>query len=258
MEPKDGLGLQRAGTYFPDSRHVVGWGSYKRARIRWMVGAAMMALCWLAGAPGNAQQTEIRRYDAYAGFTDIDAPDLGLNQQGFHGQVGMNVRPWYSVGFDYSVVSGSELLTTALLPAALQAQVNAAQQQFIALGLLPPNYILQVPTDAFTQTFAFGPQLVLFARPSLGALRERATPHPADPFQKLVVQELAPAGYKLDWTGFYGIGGGADVRVNKWLGVRGQFDAVYNHPFNDILANGRWTYRYSIGPSFHFGRNIAH
>ena len=249
-----------------NSWRVIGWGSYRIGPVVWMVAAFIMALCWLAGARGNAQQTEIRRYDAYAGFADIDAPDLGLNQQGFHGQVGRNMRRWYSVGFDYSIVSGSEVLTTTLLPAALQAQVNAAQQQFIALGLLPPNYVLRVPTDAFTQTFAFGPQLVfrhfskvtLFARPSLGALRERATPHPADPFQTLVVKELAPAGYKLDWTGFYGVGGGADVRVNNWLGIRGQFDGVYNHPFNDILANGRWTFRYSVGPSFHFGKDIAH
>ena len=26
---------------------------------------------------------------------------------------------------------------------------------------------------------------------------------------------------------------------------------------NDILANGRWTYRVAIGPSFHFGRNVS-
>lgn len=245
---------------------VIGWGSHKRGRVTWIAGPVMIALSWLAGVPGNAQQTEIRRYDAYAGFADIDAPDLGLNQQGFHGQVGRNMRRWYSVGFDYSVVSGSDFLTTELLPAPLQAQVNVAQQQFIALGLLPANYVLAIPNDAFTQTFAFGPQLVfrrfskvtLFARPSLGALRERATPHPTDQFQTLVVHELAPAGSKLDWTGFYGVGGGADVRVNKWLGIRGQFDGVYNHPFNDILANGRWTFRYSVGPSFHFGKDIAH
>jgi hypothetical protein len=224
----------------------------------------LMALCGLTTARVDAQQTEIRRYDAYAGFTDIDAPDLGLNQKGFHAQAGVNMRRWYSVGFDYSVVSGSELLTTSLLPTALQTQVNAAQAQYIALGLLPPNYRLMVPTDVFTQTFALGPQLVyrhfskvtLFARPALGALRERAIPHPADAFQTAVVKGLAPAGVKRDWTGFYGLGGGADVRVNRWLGVRGQMDAVRNHPFNDILANGRWTFRYSVGPSFHFGRTL--
>jgi hypothetical protein len=71
------------------------------------------------------------------------------------------------------------------------------------------------------------------------------------------VQQLAPAGYKTDWTGFYGVGGGVDLKVNHWLGVRGQMDAVYNHPFNDILADGRWTFRYSVGPSIHFGRDIS-
>ena len=231
----------------------------------WVVAVVMMGLCWPGGTVGRAQQTYVGRYDGFAGFTDIYAPELGLNQVGFHAQAGMNVRTWLSVGGDYSVVSGSEVLTTALLPTALQAQINAAQAAYIAMGLLPAGYKLAIPTDASTQTFAFGPQAVyrhfskvsLFVRPSLGALRERAVPHPADPFQTVIVKELAPAGFKLDWTGFYGVGGGADVRVNHWLGIRAQMDAVWNHPFNDILANGRWTFRYSVGPSFHFGRNIA-
>lgn len=236
-----------------------------RASVVAIAAAMVVGFYGLATVQASAQQTDIKRYDAYAGFTDIDAPDLGLNQKGFHAQAGMNVRRWYSVGFDYSVVSGSEELTTGLLPAALQAQVNGAQAQYIALGLLPANYRLMVPTDVFTQTFALGPQLVfrhfskvtLFVRPSLGALRERAVPHPADAFQTVIVAKLAPAGVKRDWTGFYGFGGGADVRVNGWLGVRGQMDAVRNHPFDDILANGRWTFRYSAGPSFHFGRAIG-
>jgi hypothetical protein len=213
-----------------------------------------------------AQQDYVSRYDAYAGFADIDSPALGLNEHnGFHAQAGMNMRRWLSMGGDYSVASGHEILTTNLLPAALQAQINAAQAQYIALGLLPASYRLAVSTDAGTQTFAFGPQLAfrhyskltLFGRPSLGALRERAVPHPADPFQQVVVTQLAPAGFKRDWTGFYGIGGGGDISLTKHIGLRAQMDFVWNHPFNDILANGRWTFRYSVGPSFHFGRNIA-
>jgi hypothetical protein len=82
-------------------------------------------------------------------------------------------------------------------------------------------------------------------------------PHPADAFQTIIVGQLAPAGFKLDWTGFYGVGGGADYSISRHFGIRAQMDAVYNHPFNDILANGRWTFRYSVGPSFHFGRNMA-
>ena len=218
------------------------------------------------GATAHAQQTYVSRYDAYIGFADINAPALGLNQPGFHLQVGMNPRTWYTVGFDYSVANGSELLTPELLPANLQAQVAAAQAGYTAAGLLPPGYKLVVPTDVNTQTFAFGPQyinrhfskLTLFLRPSLGALRERAVPRPAtDPFQKAIIGQLVPAGFKRDWTAFYGVGGGADFSVTKHFGVRTQLDIVHNHPFNDILANGRWTYRVAIGPSFHFGRNVS-
>ena len=213
----------------------------------------------------SAQQTYIGRYDAYTGFADIDSPKLGLNEKGFHTQLGINPRRWLSFGFDYSVATGSEYLTTDLLPAALQARINAAQQQYIAAGLLPANYVLRVPTDASTNTFALGPQLAyrhfakltLFVRPSLGGLREHAVPHPADAFQKVIVGGLAPAGYKTDWTGFYGIGGGGDYSISRHIGIRAQMDFVYNHPFNDILATGRWTFRYSVGPSFHFGRNVA-
>jgi hypothetical protein len=82
---------------------------------------------------------------------------LASTNKGFHAQAGINPRRWLSFGGDYSVASGSEFLTTNLLPAALQAQINAAQAGYIALGLLPPNYHLAVPTDASTQTFAAGP-----------------------------------------------------------------------------------------------------
>ncbi len=151
------------------------------------------------------------------------------------------------------------------MPAATQAKVNAAQAKYIALSLLPANYHLAVPTDAGTQTFAFGPQLAyrhfakatLFVRPSLGALRERTVPHPAAAFQKVIVAGLALAAFKHDWTCFYGIGGGADFALSKHIGLRAQMDFVFNHPFDDILANGRYTFRYSVGPSFHFGRNIG-
>ncbi|MGA1983576.1 MAG: hypothetical protein ABSG84_14055 [Acidobacteriaceae bacterium] len=237
----------------------------KTARVRHFAIAALAV--FFASLPlfTQAQQSYVGRYDAYVGFADINSPALGLNESGFHVQAGMNPRRWYSIGGDYSVGWGSQLLTTNLLPAALQAQVNGAQDEYIVLGLLPSNYHLAVPTNAFTQTFAFGPQLAyrhfsritLFLRPSLGALRERATPHPVDAFQTVIVGQLAPAGYKLDYVGFYGAGGGGEFALSQHVSIRGQMDVVYNHPFNDILANGRWTFRYSVGPSFHFGKNQA-
>ena len=215
----------------------------------------------------HAQQKEVSRYDAFAGFTSINAPALGLSQPGFHTQAGINMRPWYSLGFDFSIASGSETLKPDLLPPSLQQTIDGGILLYKSMGLLPASYALAIPTDAFTQTYAAGPQIVyrhfsrfsLFLRPSLGALHETATPHPAtgDFFAVAVVQQLAPTGKKADWTGFYGLGGGGDYAITRHLGIRAQLDGVYNHPFNDILENGRWTYRFSVGPSFHFGRNIV-
>lgn len=219
----------------------------------------------LIAAQAGAQQPYAGRFDLYIGFTDLDTPELGLNQKGLNTQVGFNPKRWLAIGFDYSNSTGTEILTTDLLPAALQARINAAQAGYIARGLLPPTYRLAVHTDATTHTFALGPQLMsrhfqnltLFLRPSLGALRERAVPHPGDPFATVIVGQLAPAGYKRDWTGFYGVGGGGDLSLARHLGLRIQMDAVHDHPFDDILANGRWTFRIAIGPSVHFGRNVT-
>ena len=234
---------------------------------RLLVSAALAVLLIFPGSTAHAQQTYVSRYDVYAGFADIDSPMLGLNEHGFHAQAGMNPRRWLSFGGDYSEGTGSQILTPNLLPQALQTTIDNNITYLESVKQLPQGYQLAVPATAATQTFAFGPQLAyrhyskvtLFVRPSLGALRERAVPYknPADPFEEGVVASLAPAGFKLDWTGFYGVGGGAEVAVSKHFGIRGQMDVVYNHPFNDILADGRWTYRFSVGPSFHFGRNMA-
>lgn len=133
------------------------------------------------------------------------------------------------------------------------------------MGLLPPNYQLVVPLHAFSETFALGPQVeyrhfrpvTLFARPSLGAIRQRVTPHPTDPVATAVVAQLVPSGSKLDWQGFYGFGGGVDWNATPNLGARAQSDLVYWRLFDDLLAQGTWTTRFSIGVTYHWGRNIV-
>lgn len=217
-------------------------------------------------AAADGQQTDVRRYDLYVGYTNLNSPALGLDENGFHFQAGVNPQTWYSLGFDYSVSSGDLILTTSELTTADQELINGAIQHYGPAFRLPPNYGLAVPAHSFTQTFAAGPQYeyrhlnkaTLFLRPSIGAIRELATPHPNDPFTTLIVSQLAPSGNKLDWTAFYGVGGGADYSLNRHFGVRVQFDYVHDHLFSDLLANGRNTLRASIGPSFHFGKNIAH
>jgi hypothetical protein len=121
-----------------------------------------------------------------------------------------------------------------------------------------------VPADSVTHSFAGGPQLsyrhfkrlTLFVRPSVGAVRQAATPRPADPIAQAIVARLAPTGKKVDWQGFYGIGYGFDVILTNHFSIRTQSDVVWEHLFNDILREGRWTVRFSIGPCFNFGNNI--
>jgi hypothetical protein len=224
-----------------------------------------LGLPWL---PGTAfgQQDYVGRFDLYNGFTWFDSPSANLEERGYHLQAGMNARTWLALGFDYSVVTGTLTLVPSLLKPSLQTQIAAQLGALEAAGLIPPNYQLAVRTASTTQTFAAGPQfeyrhfkrVTLFIRPSIGAIYESATPHPSDPVSSAIVANLAPSGKKTDWEGFYGFGGGADVNLSKYFSVRLQADFVHNSLFSDILKSSRNTVRLSIGPDFHFGRNIVH
>jgi hypothetical protein len=212
-----------------------------------------------------AQQEYVSRYDVYAGFADVESPAIGLNQTGYHIQVGLNPRPWYSMGFDYTNASGSMIITPNELPTAQQQVIDGEISALEAEGALPANYALRVNTDASLQSYAMGPQfnfrhfrrVTIFTHPSFGAFREQAWPHGTDPFALAVVSEMTHGtGTKIDWTGFYGFAGGMDITITRHFGLRAQADFVWQHPFNDVMANGFWTERYSFGPSYHFGRNI--
>jgi len=212
----------------------------------------------------TAQQTDVERFDLYSGFTFFNSPSLNLAEHGYHLQAGYNATRILTLGFDYSIVTGHNSLTPNLLTDSLQLQVATALKDLALAGLLPPGYQLSVPTDSTTQTFAAGTQfsyrhfvpVTLFVRPDLGAIREEATPHPRDPIAALIVQQLAPSGHKTSWTSFYGFGGGLDWNVTRHLALRFQADQVYNHLFNDLLKDSRWTTRASAGLAFRFGGNI--
>jgi hypothetical protein len=218
-----------------------------------------------ASFPAFSQQTDVRHFDVFTGYTFLDSPHIGLFENGFHTQLAYQARTWLSLGFDYSISTGDLALVPSLLPLSLRQQIAAQIAALEAAGRLPPGYSLMVPATSVTQTFALGPQysyrhfkrLTLFARPSLGLVREVATPHPRDPFAAAVAMQLAPSGNKLDWTGFYGFGGGADIILSRHISWRTQADLVWDHLFSDVLRDGRWTVRFSVGPAFNFGRNIA-
>lgn len=212
-----------------------------------------------------AQQTDVRQYSIYNGFTYFETPALNLAEHGYHLQVGRNMKTWVAIGFDYSIVSGHNSLTPDVLKPALRTELEQEIEFLISIGQLPPGYQLVVPTDAFSQTFALGPQfeyrhykpVTLFVRPSIGAIRQRVTPHPTDPFATQVVETLVPSGEKTDWEAFYGFGGGFDWYATRHFALRMQSDLVYWHLFDDLLANGGWTVRFSVGPTFRFRKNIA-
>jgi len=228
------------------------------ARVLFLLAILLIAL------PAFGQQNYVSRYDIFTGYTFLDSPKVSLAEHGFHLQAGLRPKTWYSLGFDYSVATGDLTLTPDLLPTALQQSLAAQLGQLAAIGRLPAGYKLSVAANSNTQTFTMGPQLAcrklakvtLFLRPSIGAIRETATPHPADAIATAIVAGLAPQGKKTDWTYFYGFGGGADFLFSKHVGLRVQADLVRDHLFNDILRESRGTVRFSVGPCFNFGRNI--
>jgi len=234
-------------------------------RCRAVCPSALLAAMFLLAPSGFGQQTNVTQFDLYTGYAFLDSPHIGLFENGFQTQFGYRPRTWVSLGFDYSVSRGNLTLTPDLLPTALQQQLGAELAGLAALGKIPAGYVLAVPASSTTQTFAMGPQfayrhfskLTIFVRPSFGAIHEAATPKPGDPIAAGIAAQLAPSGKKTDWTGFYGFGYGFDVLFTPHFGIRTQGDLVWDHLFNDLLRDGRWTTRFSVGPCFNFGRNIA-
>jgi hypothetical protein len=232
--------------------------------MKWTLVLMFAAASLFVTPAASGQQEYVSRYDAFAGYTFLDSPHVGLFENGFQFQAGVRPKTWYSLGFDYSISAGDLTLTPNLLTTVLQQQLAAQLQQLAAAGLLPAGFTLSVPAHSRTQTFAAGPQLAyrhfsritLFVRPSIGAIHEVATPHPTNAIAAAIAKQLVPSGQKTDWTGFYGFGGGADLLFSKHVGLRVQADLVYDHLFSDLLKDGRLTTRFSIGPCFNFGKNI--
>ena len=225
----------------------------------------LSSILFLLASAAFAQQTSVTRYDFYAGYAFLDSPKIDLFEHGVQTQIGFRARRWLSLGFDYSYAKGDLAITPDLLPTSLQQALGAQLGALAAAGRLPAGYKLVVPASSTTQTFAVGPQfayrhfskVTLFVRPSMGAIREMATPKPGDPIAAAIVAQLAPTGKKRDWQGFYGVGYGFDILLSHHFAIRTQGDLVWDHLFNDLLKDGRWTTRFSVGPCINFGPEIA-
>jgi len=228
--------------------------------------ATILCSVLLPASIALGQQDYIGHYDVYTGYMYLKSSLIDLGEAGFHTQVGTNPAKWYSLGFDFSTGTGDTTLTPSMLKSSLQQQIGAQLAPFKAAGILPASYEPVVPMRSRSQTFATGPMLnyrrfravTLFIHPDLGAIHEEAIPHPlaSDRIATAMVAQLLPSGIKTDWTPFYGIGGGVDVNLTRHVGLRMQADFVRDHLFSDLL-NARNSVRFSVGPSFHMGRNIA-
>jgi len=226
----------------------------------------ILSLALLALAiPLFGQQDYVARFDAYGGYAFLDSPHVNLFENGFAVQTGVRMRRWLSLGFDYSRSTGDLKLTPEMLLPSLQQSLGAQLGALAAAGRLPAGYSLTVPASSVTQTFAAGPQLAyrhlkhetLFLRPVFaGIIHEVATPKPGDAIATAIVAQLAPSGKKTDNVIFVGFGGGFDILFSRNVGWRTQADLVYDHLFNDMLKDGRFTVRFSTGPCFNFGKNV--
>ena len=96
-----------------------------------------MKYCAVLFAPiALAEQTYVTRYDIFAGYARFESPTVSLSEQGFHFQIGIRPAKWYSLGFDYSNVSGDLTLTPDLLPDGLQKQLRQQLALLAAAGFV--------------------------------------------------------------------------------------------------------------------------
>jgi len=202
-----------------------------------------------------------------AGYSYLETPSLNLAQRGFNGDFAQNVRPWLSLGFDFSVFNGQSTLLPSYLNSTTQTQLA---QGLIKMGVPAsalPTVVsgLAVPFSSTTFTYQAGPQLnyrrlrkvTLFVRPALGLLHMKLQTDPNGVLATRMVGGLL--GGKLsdaDTAVFYGFGGGATWEIHPNFGLRATVDLARTNFFSDRLNGSRTAVRLSVMPKFGFGRNI--
>ncbi len=228
----------------------------------------VLAFLLLSTVTCFSQQSDIRQFAIVAGYSYLDVPSLNLSQRGFNGDFAQNVRPWLSLGFDFSVFNGYSTILPTYLNSATQAQLG---QALIGMGV-PPSQLpavvagLGIPYTSSTYTYQAGPQfnyrrlkhVTLFVRPALGLLHAKIQTLPEDAMSRQLVGGLL--GGKLssaDNTIFYGFGGGATWEVNPHFGLRATADFARFNFFPNTLNGSRNGVRLSVMPKFGFGKNIV-
>jgi len=218
---------------------------------------------------GFAQQTDIPRFSTFEAFSYYATPSLNLVQRGIDADFGVNVRPWLTLGFDFSYGDGG----STLFPHSLSQSVLA--QLAPILPTLPPGFVLAVPYSAQDYTYEAGPQFnyrhfkkfTLFARPALGAIHVAFKTEPQACGQpqlgcqiiltQILNQLVGPSLSKSDTVVFYGFGGGVTWEATRNVGLRVATDFVHENFFSGLLDGGRNSFRLTVGTKFSFGKNIV-
>ena len=216
-----------------------------------------------------SQQTDIPLFSTFGGFSYYATPSLNLVQRGVDADFGVNVRPWLTLGFDFSYGDGGSTLFPNKLAAPVQAQLAPI------ISTLPPGFVLAVPFSAQDYTYEAGPQfnyrhfkhVTLFARPALGAIHVAFKTEPQACGQpqlgcqiiltQILNQLVGPTLSKSDTVVFYGFGGGLTWEITPNFGIRAATDFVHENFFSGLLDGGRNSFRVTVGTKFSFGKNIV-
>lgn len=221
----------------------------------------LCALCFLllASLPSFSQQTEITQFAVVTGYSYLHTPSLNLAQRGFNGDIATNVRPWLSLGFDFSTFTGGSTLLPSYLNSATQKQLGA----LVAHGF--PMSATLVPYTSSTYTYQAGPQfnyrrfkhVTLFVRPALGLLHAKIQTTATNPMTNQLIGSLLKGKLSsADNTVFYGFGGGATWEVHPNFGLRVTADLARFNFFPDTLNGSRNAVRLTVATKIGFGRNI--
>jgi hypothetical protein len=221
-------------------------------------GLAIFVCC----LPALAQQTDINRYTLFTGFDYMISPARNLTERGFESDFGVTVKPWLGLGGDFSAI-GSQVLSGA-------GTINGSETVFAPLLIAnenlgaPPPSLVDVPFTSTSYTFAVGPQfylrkwemVTLFARPGFGGIHEKA--NIALPPQLggllMLLGAPVPSAQQTATAVFFGLGGGFDLNVSRRIGVRFATDWVNTHLFTNLLTNRQNYVRFSVGPTFRWGK----
>jgi hypothetical protein len=209
-----------------------------------------------------AQQTEITQFAVVSGYSYLATPSLNLAQRGFNGDIATNVRPWLSLGFDFSTFTGGSSLLPSYLNSATQTRLT---QTLAQLPFRVPASALAVPYTSSTQTYQLGPQfnyrglkkVTLFVRPALGLLHVKIEANPSPLAAPLVSGLLGGKLSSTDNTVFYGFGGGATWEIHPNFGLRVAADMARFNFFSNMLNGSRNGVRLTVATKFGFGKNIV-